>query len=211
MLIDLHVHTCPLSEDSTLSLEALVERARQAGLDGVCLTEHDRFHDPEELRALSRRFRFLLLPGCEVNVDGLHVVVFGLHRYEFGLHRPDFLARRVEEAGGVMILAHPYRRFLEPGLAREEQVARACRHPLASRVHAVEVWNGRGSPEQNAFAEEVCGRLERIRVAGSDAHAEEEVGTAATWFPRPIRDLDDLIRELRAGRCQPVALRTPRR
>ncbi len=53
MLIDLHTHTQPLSHDSLLSPDELIEAARAAGLDAVCLTEHDFVWGPEEVRALS--------------------------------------------------------------------------------------------------------------------------------------------------------------
>src|SRR3989304_2201581 len=47
MLIDLHTHTRPLSHDSLLTPDDLIEAAKAAGLDAVCLTEHDFTWDPE--------------------------------------------------------------------------------------------------------------------------------------------------------------------
>ena len=216
MLIDLHTHTYPLSDDSELSVEALVERARQVGLDGLCLTEHDRFRDPEEVRALSRRFNFLILPGCEVNVDEGHVLVYGVHRYIFGMHKGSFLRRVVDEAGGVMIVAHPYRRKFREEEAREprrfyDAVARACRSELLPLVDAVEVLNGRGSPQENAFSQELARLFRRPGTGASDAHRLEDIGTFATEFFTRIETLDDLIRELKAGRFRPVVLRAPER
>ena len=48
MLIDLHTHTHPLSHDSLLSPDELIEAAKAAKLAGVCLTEHDFFWDHTE-------------------------------------------------------------------------------------------------------------------------------------------------------------------
>ena len=62
MLIDLHTHTKPLSWDSLLSADDLVAMAKRAGLDGVCLTEHDMFWDHEKAAGLCRRHNFLVIP-----------------------------------------------------------------------------------------------------------------------------------------------------
>ena len=59
MLIDLHTHTHPLSHDSDLTPDALIEAAKKAGLDGVCLTEHDFFWEREKVEELGRRHDFL--------------------------------------------------------------------------------------------------------------------------------------------------------
>ena len=81
MLIDLHTHTHPLSHDSLLSPDELIEAAKAARLDGVCLTEHDFFWDPTEVAALRKRHNFLVIPGIEVNTEDGHIVVFGLDRF----------------------------------------------------------------------------------------------------------------------------------
>ena len=55
MLIDLHNHTSTLSDDSLITPEELVEGAKDAGLDGVAITEHDYFSDHESLKRLGER------------------------------------------------------------------------------------------------------------------------------------------------------------
>ena len=80
-----------------MGVDDLIQAAKVAGLDGVCLTEHDAFWDMHEVNALSRRHDFLVLPGSEINTDTGHVLVFGLQRYVFGLHKPAFL--RVNQQG----------------------------------------------------------------------------------------------------------------
>ena len=112
VLIDLHTHTHPLSHDSLLSPDELVDAAKAAGLDAVCLTEHDFFWDHAEAAALSKRHDFLVIPGIEVNTEDGHIVVFGLDRFVYGMHRMHELARLADAAGAVMIAAHPYRRQL---------------------------------------------------------------------------------------------------
>jgi hypothetical protein len=211
LLIDLHTHTEPLSHDSLLTPDQLIDLAKASGLDGVCLTEHDFFWEPDKARELGRRHDFLVIPGIEVNTEDGHVVVFGLEKYVYGMHRMHELAALVEQAGGVTIAAHPYRRQLPFELRHEGDwsaaLERAAANPAYPLVAAVESHNGRGTARENAFARELAERLRLPQTAGSDAHTSADVGTCATEFEREISGLDDLIEELKASRFRPTILR----
>ena len=211
MLIDLHCHTWPLSDDSFLSADDLIDAAKAAGLDGVCLTEHDFFWEGERVQALAEKHNFLVIPGAELNTEDGHMLVFGLERYVYGMHRIQELAGLVEEAGGAIIAAHPYRRQLPFQVAGEaayrEALARAACNPAYRYACAIEDLNGRGSPLENRFAAELRARLGLPGCGGSDAHDRAGVGRCATSFQRPISGLSDLIGELRAGRFGTVDLR----
>ena len=216
MLIDLHTHTHPLSHDSLLSPDELIEAAKASSLDAVCLTEHDFFWDHAEVAALSKRHDFLVIPGIEVNTEDGHIVVFGLERFVYGMHRLHELARLAESAGAVMIAAHPYRRQLPFELRHEgdwtDVLERAAANAAFAHVTAIETHNGRGSDRENAFAAELAARLKLPGTAASDAHERKDIGRCATEFERKVTDLDDLITELRAGRFKPAVLRpTPTR
>ena len=205
MLIDLHTHSYPKSDDSFVGVDDLIDQAKARRLDGICLTDHDVFWTADEIRELCRRHQFLVLPGCEINTDTGHAVVFGLERYEFGLHKPPFLWEKVRERGGVIIAAHPYRRrFLEdPGRepqAREEMLERACADGFFQLCDAIEGINGRGTALENEFAQDLGHRLGAKMTGGSDSHRAHQMGTAATRFEKKVTGLDDVIHELRAGR-----------
>ena len=211
MLIDLHTHTEPLSHDSLLSPDKLIDLAKAAGLDGLCLTEHDFFWEPDRARDLRLLNNFLVIPGIEVNTEDGHAVVFGLEKYVYGMHRMCELAALVDQSGGVMIAAHPYRRQLPFELRHEGDwsaaLERAAANPAYPLVAAMESYNGRGTARENAFARELAERLGLPQAAGSDAHTSADVGTCATEFEREISGLDDLIEELKAGRFRPAVLR----
>ena len=205
MLIDLHTHSYPSSDDSFVGIDDLIDRAKELRLDGICLTDHDFFWSMDRVRELSRRHDFLLLPGCEINTDTGHVIVFGLERYIFGLHKPHFLWEEVRRRDGVAIAAHPYRRrFLEdPGrepAARAEMLERASGDGFFKFCDAIEGINGRGTSIQNSFSQDLVDLLGTRMTGGSDAHRAEQMGTAATRFERSVTGLEDLIQELKAGR-----------
>lgn len=211
MLIDLHTHSYPQSDDAFMAVDELIDAAKSRGLDGICLTDHDRFWTQDQVDELSKKHGFLVLGGSEVNTDTGHVIVFGLETYVFGLHKPAFLHRQVAACGGAMIAAHPHRRrFLEdPGHlpeARAEMLKKACSDEFFKMCDAVEGLNGRATLVQNSFSQDLTQRMGARMAAGSDAHRPEQVGTAATRFDRRVTGLADLITELKAGRFRAVDL-----
>ena len=211
MLIDLHCHTFPLSNDSFLSPDELIERAKAVGLDGVCVTEHDLLWEPPKVRELAKRHNFLVIPGVEADTEDGHILVFGLDRYVPGKRRLAELAQLVAKAGGVMVAPHPYRR-LAPLLHMDDDfltmaLERAAITPAFQYVCALEAVNGRATQDENLFSWQLCARLGLPAVAGSDAHDANDIGTCATRFQRPIADVQDLVRELKAGRFHALNLR----
>ncbi len=210
MLIDLHSHTWPLSDDSLLDPGDLIERTKAAGLDGICLTEHDYFWDHDKVRELAQRHQFLVIPGCEINTEEGHLLVFGLRTYSYGMHRARELARLVEAEGGAMVAAHPYRRQMPWKPDDPEDYHRALEKAKTNSAYqycqGLEIENGRGSERENAFARRLATELRMAGTAGTDSHARKDIARCATYFEGDITSVDDLIRELKSGRFYPVAL-----
>ena len=108
MLIDLHCHTRPLSACSALTAAELVSLACERGLDGICLTEHDRAWDAGELAELRESAPIRVFSAVELTTDMGHVLAFGLDPSGFSaIARAVFAA--AEASGGVLFLAHPAR------------------------------------------------------------------------------------------------------
>ena len=210
MLIDLHTHTRPLSWDSYLSPDDLVERSKQAGLDGICLSEHDYLWDPAEVIALGKRHNYLVMPAIEINTDDGHILVYGIDKYVYGMHRSGDLAKHVNAASGAMVAAHPYRRqmpwYMENERDYREALVRASQNPAYRYCVALEKINGRGTVKENKFSADLCEHMEMPGTAGTDSHSRSDIGRCATEFERRVESIEDLIEELQAGRFRPVDL-----
>lgn len=195
MLIDLHCHTLPLSTCSALEADQLVALARERGLDGICLTEHDRAWPVTELRALRERTGFPVFSGVELTTDQGHVLAFGLD----DPRAFSAVAREVHEAakacGALLFLAHPAR----DGLLKVS-------HDTVEFFMSVEAVNGSDSRLQNMAASGLAHGFRLPGIGGSDAHTVAEVGRAATRFARRIETQADLLEALRAGVYEAVAL-----
>lgn len=66
-LVDLHTHTT--ASDGTLSPEALVHEAADAGLAGIGITDHDTINGVAAGLAAGEREGIIVVPGVEINTD----------------------------------------------------------------------------------------------------------------------------------------------
>ena len=135
MILDLHIHTSWNSADSNLSPIELIREAKRLGLDGVVVTEHDRGWDRFRARELAAEHDFLFLRGMEVSTDLGHILVCGLEEYVSGIQRAEKLRQVVDEVGGIMIAAHPFRRAFTPDFRHGKEptpltLAEAARRPI---------------------------------------------------------------------------------
>jgi predicted metal-dependent phosphoesterase TrpH len=195
VLIDLHCHTLPLSTCSALEADQLVALARERGLDGICLTEHDRAWPAGELQTLHERTGFPVFSGVELTTDQGHVLAFGLD----DSRAFSAIALEVHEAakacGALLFLAHPAR----DGLLK-------VTHDTVEFFMSVEAVNGSDSRLQNMAASGLARGFRVPGIGGSDAHTAAEVGRAATRFPARIETQAELLEALRAGTYKAVAL-----
>ena len=205
MLIDIHTHTYPTSDDSALTPEELINESKRIGLDGICITDHDGFWDPLDIEKLAVKHDFLILPGCEVTTEEGHLLVYGLEKYIFGMHKSKFVKELVDEMDGAIVVAHPYRRVYretapQDKFSYDEMVGRALKNHVFKLTDAIEIKNGRGSTSENLFSERLSQELSLPGTGASDAHSLKEVGTYATKFMDPVKNLRDFITALKSGR-----------
>lgn len=208
-ILDMHVHTTAGASDSGLSPEDLAEEATTRGLTGLNITEHDRLWDAHRLTEYRERHSGLFINnGMEVSTDLGHMIVVGLTGYVAGIRRAEELRRVLDELGGYMVVAHPFRHWFDPVYFRKqgkepftmtpEQAAE--RMPVFQLVDAIEALNGANTPRENLFALRVAKILGKPVTGGSDAHSRAGIGFYCTVFENDLRTPDDMLRELHAGR-----------
>src|SRR3989337_3334765 len=113
-IVDMHVHTVRGAADSSLTPDQLIEEAKRIGLSGVNISEHDRVWEARQIQEFRERSGLFVSRGMEVSTDMGHMIVIGLETYVPGIRRASELRRVVDEAGGFMIVAHPFRHFFDP-------------------------------------------------------------------------------------------------
>jgi hypothetical protein len=216
MYFDLHVHTARGSGDSSLSPQELLDEASRIGLDGVCLTEHNKTWEHSDLRWFSERnSNLLVVRAMEVETDMGHVTVFGLDGYVPGIWSAYELRRVADKHGAFLVSAHPFRGIFTPQFktnnllfrdwsALPETAQEAAEHPIFSLVDAIEGLNGGNTDRENSFAISVSRYLGKPTVGGSDAHSHHGLGACVTAFRDSINTEKEFLELLRSGNYYPV-------
>jgi predicted metal-dependent phosphoesterase TrpH len=210
VILDLHLHS-ERSDDSRAPVEAylkILQRKRdERPLDGIVLTEHRQFDPHRDFRDLEDRYGFLILNAAEIETDYGHVLVYGVNedivrRFDFSDVRlpAQAVISEVWRMGGVALPCHPGRPNV--GLCAHYETK-----PVLEGVVAVEALNGGSKKGEDTRVATLMATHGYRGFGGSDSHLVSFVGICATEFERPIRTIDDLVAELRAGRCRPVDFR----
>ncbi len=211
-IVDMHVHTVRGAADSSLTPDQLIAEARRIGLGGVNISEHDRVWDAYQLEEFRRKSGLFVSRGMEVSTDMGHMIVVGLEQYLPGIRRATELRRILDDLGGFMIVAHPFRHFFDPihfrrdgrppfAMTPEEA---AERMPVFRLVDEIEVANGGSTPRENQFALRVAQVLGKRGTGASDCHSTQGVGYYVTVFEEALRDQPHMLALLRAGRYYPA-------
>lgn len=211
-LVDMHLHTINGASDSQLSPDDLLVEMRRIGLTGVNLSEHDRLWDRYQLNAFRDRADGLFINnGMEVSTDLGHMIAVGLREYVPGIRHCATLRKVLDDVGGYLIVAHPFRHFFDPvtfkRVGKEPPVMtpeNMARLPVFEYVDAIEVLNGANTMRENLFALAVAEHLGKPGTGGSDAHSTSGIGIYCTVFERELTGEEGLIEELRAGRFYPA-------
>jgi hypothetical protein len=194
MRIDLHVHTM-FSNDSDLDPRHMIIRAKEIGLDAICVTEHNTYDRSYPILDIAREMDFTVFRGVELSTTAGHILVYGLTKDEW--KRPFFRQRlSIEEVmslvikeEAVAIVAHPFKpgyQFYEHQLI--QQYPQIC---------AMEICNGQCTQEQNHLASALAQTLGLPGIGGSDAHKLHEIGRCYTRLHDRVsteRELADAIR-----------------
>jgi predicted metal-dependent phosphoesterase TrpH len=186
--VDLHLHS-RYSHDSRTSLEALIERSRECGLDRIALTDHNSVEGALELARIAPE---LCIVGEEAKtLEGEVIGLFITRRLPPYL-RPEQAMDLVHDMGGLTYVPHP----LDRGRShfRAERIAE-----LADRIDIIEAYNPWCEPEANAAAARLAADLDMVTATGSDAHSAHELGRS--WMEMDdYTDVADFLAKLKHAR-----------
>jgi len=186
--VDLHSHT-DRSPDCRSAPGALVQRAREVGLDRLAVTDHDRIEGAFAARDVDPE---LVIVGEEVRTsDGPELIGLFLEEHV----PPGLTFRETAEAirgqGGVTYLPHPF----DPARGTTESF-------LESRVDCVDLVEGFNARTHDDEAQERARRWAAEKDlplgAGSDAHLLRAVGRGRLRLP-PFDGPEEFMESARRG------------
>lgn len=173
--VDLHTHTM-WSGDSTTTPDEVAEAVAEAGIDVLCITDHNAIAGAV---ALADQLPCRVIVGEEMRTThGELIGLFLTERVPMGAPPAD-TARLIRAQGGVVYVPHPFdpmRRNIATG-ALEALVDDGL-------VDAMEVLNAKTSLDSlNRRAAEFASEHGVLAGAGSDAHVPGAFGAAYVEMP----------------------------
>jgi predicted metal-dependent phosphoesterase TrpH len=207
-IIDMHMHTVLGAYDSSLKPDDLATEATRVGLTGVNISEHDCLWDRYTLdRFRQEKAPLFVNNAMEVTTDMGHIICVGLTEYVPGIRFLKKLREIVDERGGYLIVAHPFRHFFDPvffmrqGKKPYEMVPEVlAKLEVFEYVDAIEGLNGFNSARENIMALRVAKLLGKPVSGGSDCHSTQGIGYYCTLFDTDIETPEQMLTELRHGR-----------
>lgn len=188
MRVDLHLHS-HFSPDGRSSLDELILRCGEVGLDRIALTDHNTV---EGALALAQMAPDLAIVGEEAKTREGEVI--GL--FITGLLPPYIPAEDVMDMihgmGGLTYMPHPLDR--RRSNFRPDRIV-----DLADRIDIIETYNAWCEPAANQAAARLAGELGKVAATGSDSHAAHELGRS--WMEiEDYKSPQDFLEKLRHAR-----------
>lgn len=182
-LADLHLHTI-YSYDGTASLAAVLNRAKQLGLDVIAITDHDEIAGALKAMKLASNYGVEVIPGSEITTaDGDLLAFFITEKVPAGLSLIETVLR-VRELGGVCVAPHPMAGGMGMKSLSARTILEALRNPLvAETLIGIETYNGTSIDRiSNHSANLLASSLNIAKTGSSDAHVIDTIGFGTTEF-----------------------------
>jgi predicted metal-dependent phosphoesterase TrpH len=187
---DLHIHTA-YSMDCTVSLERIIERCLEIGINCVAIADHGTAEGALKLQEMAP---FKVIVAEEILTPfGEIMGMFLKETIPSGLPVAETIAC-IRAQGGLVNIPHPY------DALRPSALKNSILEELADEIDAVEVFNARSIVRKNNARARLFAHKHGIaRSAGSDAHTPSEIGNAYVEMP-DFDGKDEFIKALAAGK-----------
>ena len=188
MRVDLHLHSL-YSHDGQSTLQELIQRCAECGLDRIALTDHNTV---EGALALAEVAPDLAIVGEEAKTREGEVIGLFITRRLPPYMRAEDVMDMIHEMGGLTYVPHPLDRH-RSNFTTERMLE------LADRIDIVETYNAWCEPAENQAAARLAVELGKVAATGSDAHAASELGRS--WMEiDAYTNPQDFLEKLRRAR-----------
>ena len=219
-LYETHLHTLEGSACGEVAAADYIDYMIVKGFTGMVVTDHffngNCAVDPHlpwkekvelycdgfrKAHAAAQGHEFDVIFGIEFNFNGDEYLIYGIDG-EWLLDNEDIMGldrrgvhKKINEAGGIMVQAHPF---------RERKYLKDIR--LTPDIcDAVEVYNASNDDNMNALAYEYAKKLGVPMIGGSDIHYPRDV-LGGILLPDRIKDTHELAAAIRAGQTVPAKI-----
>ena len=190
MKADLHIHT-EYSRDSNTSLDKLINRCLELGINCVAVADHGTTEGAIKLKSLAP---FTVIIAEEILTP--HGEIMGMFLKETIPSHLSVLETisRIKAQDGLVCIPHPFDRF------RASALDSSVIEEIIDQIDIIEVFNARAIPFQNLNKAHVFAQKHTIaQSAGSDAHTLAEIGNAYIEMPE-FNGRDDFLQALSRGK-----------
>ncbi len=186
--VDLHLHSY-YSHDGKSSLEELIARASECGLDRMALTDHNTI---EGALLFAKWAPAIAIIGEEIKTTEGEVIGLFINEHVPPFLTPEDAMDTIHRLGGLTYVPHPLDRR-RANFLPERMVG------LAPRIDIIETYNPWCDMEANQAAARLAEELGTVSATGSDAHSAQELGRS--WMEMAdFNGPEDFLAKLRNAR-----------
>lgn len=214
MLVDLHAKTS-VSEDVSVSLEDVLRKAVDSGLEGIAFCEQLSTFLCEDAIEMGRQMDITVFIGVEIPTDKGRLLGFVPEIDDFYLAEEwrrltdattppaEAVFEIFDERDGAVVAARPY--DLEIPFNMGDHVF------TLDKLDGVEAFNSRIGEIQQDFAIEAASFMDVSTTGGSDpTDSVDPVGTFATFFEKQLTTQRDLVEALQNSEYHAVKIGEPK-
>lgn len=165
--LDFHTHTYH-SYDSLMKPEKILRIAKQRGLNGIVISDHDTIKGGLECASINKDPAFRVVVASEIKTNVGDITALNI-RTEISERNFSDVAAAVKKQGGLVLLVHPYHHHKLDEINFDA-------------IDLIEGFNAREFPAGNQKAMELAKQHNKPVIAGSDAHIYSEIGNARTFY-----------------------------
>ncbi|MBW2990866.1 PHP domain-containing protein [Candidatus Woesearchaeota archaeon] len=192
---DVHIHTYHSKCSGNTKLKRILKKAKQKGLSGIAVTDHNTIKGALELKRLNKDKDFKIIVGEEIKTDVGHVLAYYLKK-EIKPGKLSRVIKDIKKQKAIGVLAHPFN-YPHPVKQATAVIAKliGIKHKRASvnltpenvklvkKLDAIEGFNSRCMlKKENKDAQKLASKFNLPVIAGSDGHFLWELGNAYVKF-----------------------------